>query len=67
MVVMNHDNIARFIDLENTICKFLVHVVIVRPTLKFYLTIRRVVLFVVEEGIEIVFGKSSPFGLILQA
>ena len=67
MIVVNPDDVAGFVNLENPICEHLIHPVIVRPPLPLRTTIGRFMLFVMEQSVQLMLGVPPPPGLVLQA
>jgi formate dehydrogenase assembly factor FdhD len=65
-VVMNDDDVARFVDLDDLVGEFLVHPIVIGPLNTFASAVGRLMLLVVEEGVEIVLSISSPAGLVLE-
>lgn len=65
-VVVNNDNIAGLVDLDNLMGKLLVHTVVVSPLDAFSSAIGGLMLLVVEEGVEILLGIAAPPSLVLE-
>src|SRR5690242_7934899 len=51
LIVVDHDNIARVIELENAIREELIHAVVVCPSFTRSASVCRLILFVVEDGV----------------
>lgn len=66
VVIVNHDDVAWFVDFQDAGSEFLVHAVIICPCLALCPTVRWFVLFVVEECVYFVLCKSSPARLVHQ-
>lgn len=66
VVVVYNNNVTRLVRLDNFVGKLLVHSVVVGPLNPLFATVRRFVLLVVEQGVEVVFSISSPPHLVLK-
>lgn len=61
---MYNDNVVGFVDFKDFVSKFLVYVVVVGLLYFFSMVVGGFVLFVVEEGVEVVFGIVFLFCLV---
>lgn len=66
IIVVNHDDVARFVDLEDLVGEHLVHPVIVGPCLSCGPAISRLILLVVEKGVKLLLGELAPARLVLK-
>lgn len=66
IMVVNHHHVARLVYLADSICKCLIHSVVVVPPSLRLTTICGRTLLVVEQCTEIMFGIASPSRLLLQ-
>jgi hypothetical protein len=64
MIVMNPDDVAWFVDLQDLLGICLIHVSVIGPRLLLGSTIVRGVLPIVKECVKLMFGVSSPPALI---
>ncbi len=66
VVIVHDDDIPRLVDLEDPVRELLVHPVVIRPLDALLAPVGRLVLLVVEQGVELMLGVAPPSGLILQ-
>jgi hypothetical protein len=57
---MHNDDVARLIDFKDLVGEVLIHAVVVGPLHSLLASVRRLMLFVVEEGVEIMLGIPPP-------
>lgn len=67
VIIMDDYDVTRLVDLDNLISELQVGAEVVCPFNALRPAIIRLVLLVVEEGIDRVFGISPPSGLIIQS
>jgi hypothetical protein len=65
-IVVNHNNIAGLVVLNDLVGKLLVHPVVIRPLHSLATAIGRLMLLVVKQRVEIVLGVATPAGLVLE-
>ena len=66
MVIVDHDNISRLIDLQYPICELYVHAVVICPRLTLCPSIGGLMLSVVEKWEQLALSETSPAGLVFQ-
>lgn len=66
-VIVNDDDIARLVGLDNLVGKLLVHTVVIGPLDTLPAAIVGLMLLVMEEGEEVMLGIVAPSGLILES
>lgn len=66
VVVVDNDNVAGLVEVDDAVGKLLVHAVVVGPLQALLATVGGFMLLVVEEGVEIMFGVAAPAALVLE-
>ena len=66
VVVVNQHNISRLVDVDDGISEGLVHLIVLGPGLLRRATISWLILLVVEQREELVFGEASPLALVAE-
>lgn len=67
MVIVNHDNVTRLVDLEDAVGELLVHPIVICPGYTLCQAICWLMLLVMEQCVEFMLGIASPSGLVFQA
>ncbi|GJC91258.1 hypothetical protein ColKHC_00084 [Colletotrichum higginsianum] len=66
VVVVDDDDVAGLVELDDAVGELLVHAVVVGPLQTLLAAVGRLVLLVVEEGVEVVLGVAAPPALVLE-
>ncbi|GKT50494.1 uncharacterized protein ColSpa_10675 [Colletotrichum spaethianum] len=66
VVVVDDDDVAGLVELDDAVGKLLVHAVVVGPLQALLAAVGGLVLLVVEEGVEVVLGVAAPPALVLE-
>ena len=66
MVVVDHYNISRLVNLHDSFGKSLVQAIVVRPGLSHFLAICGLILLVVKEIVQFMLGIATPFVLVFK-
>ncbi|TKW53368.1 hypothetical protein CTA1_7662 [Colletotrichum tanaceti] len=66
VVVVDDDDVAGLVELDDAVGELLVHAVVVGPLQTLLAAVGRLVLLVVEEGVEVVLGVAAPAALVLE-
>ena len=65
-VIVDDDNVAGLVNLDDLVCKLLIHAVVVGPLDTLTSAVGRLMLLVVKKRVKIMLGISSPAGLVLE-
>ncbi|GKT82231.1 LOW QUALITY PROTEIN: hypothetical protein Ct61P_00081 [Colletotrichum tofieldiae] len=66
VVVVDDDDVAGLVELDDAVGELLVHAVVVGPLQALLAAVGGLVLLVVEEGVEVVLGVAAPAALVLE-